>query len=301
MLAEQKGAVLRVMREQAFVTRLAEGMGERRLLRRGPVLKSLEVLRQCREEAGAFGAERLAVVATSAVRDAANPDRFCRPAGAILGVPVRVLRGRQEGEWTFAGITASKAWRTRKLLALDLGGGSIEFVLGRGDAIQRSRSLPLGCVRVREQFGLVHPLDPVQVAEARAFLAGRFQKLRPWLGKGVYVPVGAGGTMITLAMMLVWKDCFPGLAAVEGKKITRRQVEKLLGLVASMTLEEVRAVPGVPHDRADILAAGLLIYAAVLEAFGLGHVHAVTRGLRYGVWQKALAPEPVERVILPRG
>jgi exopolyphosphatase/guanosine-5'-triphosphate,3'-diphosphate pyrophosphatase len=299
MLGEQRGALLRVVREQAFVTRLAEGMGRDRHLKPGPVAKSLEILRQCRKAADAFGAAQLAVVATSAVRGAANPEAFCAPARAILGVPVRVLSGRKEGAWTFAGITASKAWRTRKLLALDLGGGSIEFALGRGEAVSRCRSLPLGCVRVREKFGLVQPLDPERLALARAFLVREFRRVKPWTGRGSYVPVGAGGTMVTLALMLVWRDRFPGLAAVEGKKIRRKQIEGLLEALAPMTLQEVRAIPGVPHDRADIITTGLLIYAAALEALALGHVHAVTRGLRYGVWQKALAPQPVERVILP--
>lgn len=299
MLGEQRGAVLRVARERAFVTRLAEGMGPDRRLKPGPVAKSLEILRQCRKAADAFGTSQLAVVATSAVRGAANPEMFCGPARAILGVPVRVLSGRREGAWTFAGITASKAWRAERLLALDLGGGSIEFALGRGESIERCRSLPLGCVRVREKFGLAHPFDPGQQARARAFLVREFRHVTSWIGRGGYVPVGAGGTMVTLALMLAWRDRFPGLAAVEGKKIRRKQVECLLEALAPMTLREVRAVPGVPHDRADIIATGLLVYAAVMEALALGHVHAVTRGLRYGVWQKALAPQPVERVILP--
>src|SRR5688572_23880055 len=93
MLAEQRGAVLKVVREQAFVTRLAEGMGPERRLQAGPVAKSLKILRQCRKEADAFGVQKLAVVATSAVRGAVNPEVFCVPARHLLGTPVRVITG----------------------------------------------------------------------------------------------------------------------------------------------------------------------------------------------------------------
>jgi exopolyphosphatase / guanosine-5'-triphosphate,3'-diphosphate pyrophosphatase len=145
-----------------------------------------------------LSAERIEIVATSAVRDASNASDFTSQILADTGVPVRVLSGEEEALLCFRSALAHFELGAGRSLVMDIGGGSLELVLAKDGLIERLASLPFGAVRMTERF-----LTPVVrargVRRLRAHVREGLKRAMPvkdWRGAQV---IGSGGTFTNLA------------------------------------------------------------------------------------------------------
>src|SRR5204862_2698013 len=133
------------------ITRLGEGVDERRKLLPSPIARVRNVLTDFRREAEELGAERTLAFATSAVRDAENGEAFLGEIEWSYGFATRLLSGGEEAQLTFRGAALGRDLADETLL-LDIGGGSTEFVVGDADGLRFHASLDLGSVRLTERF-----------------------------------------------------------------------------------------------------------------------------------------------------
>jgi len=197
------------------------------------------------------------------------------------------------------GTTSFKKWQKKDVVVIDVGGGSVEFVHGRAGKIIQCKSLPLGCVRVRDSLLSRQPADAESLAGALGILHEKMSRgFAKFIGLDCFL-LGSGGTMVTLAALQR-----PGRGAVdlqhlEGLALSKTGVESRLNRLARSTLQELQANPRIPPRRAEVLTAGCCVFYAALLALDAPSIHCTTRGLRYGVWQKMLAPKPYHTVRHP--
>ena len=170
LVADVNGALDEVVRRLA-ITRLGEGVDERRRLLPVPIARVRNVLSDYRRELEALGAERTLCIATSAVRDAENGEAFLGEIEWSYGFTTRLLSGDEEAELTLRGVGALEPGT----LVLDIGGGSTEVQVV-GSAVQES--LDVGCVRMTERFGEDVSGDPGARAGAAAQRASRAGRRR---------------------------------------------------------------------------------------------------------------------------
>jgi len=297
MLAEQRGGTLHIIKEKAVTTRLGASLALTGNICPQSAADTLKVLQRCKLEADAFGAEKIIAIGTSALRSAANSSIVLQPARSLLGTAIRIISGKLEGELVYAGATWTPRWRKKTTLVIDVGGGSVEFVLGRQGKVLKSISLPLGCVRIRDLFLQEQPPDPLGWQNAKLHLESEIKKR---VSRHVGVPVdcvGTGGTMLTLAMIhrrhpaSIWSEDLDGTA------VSRLELHQISRKLSEQSLTILQKNASIPKSRADIITAGSLIYASALEALHLDSIHCSTRGLRYGLWRKMLATRPITRMI----
>ena len=227
------------------------------------------------------------VIATSAARDARNQSELLDAITRASGLAVEIITGEQEAEWVYAGVRSDPQLAGQRLLILDVGGGSTEFILGDHERPQFSRSFPLGSVRLLEQQRPSDPPTPVELLRCRETLRAYFAEhirpvLAPALGEGLpgVRLVGTGGAATILARMEYALDKY-SRPAIEGARIPLASVERWMAQLWAMPLAERRTIVGLPKKRADVILAGLAIYEAVLKEFGFTEFHASTRGLRF--------------------
>jgi exopolyphosphatase/guanosine-5'-triphosphate,3'-diphosphate pyrophosphatase len=172
MLVSEVGAANALVRleDRATITRLGRGVDRTGRLDSVAVDGTLQALQEYRRCADTWFAEIVAV-GTSALRDAENRDDFLLPAQSILGVAVEVVAGEREAGLTFCGALEGRAAGADNLMGVDIGGGSTEFVLGKGNSIEHRVSVNLGSVRMHERCALAAPAGPRQVAALRAEIA----------------------------------------------------------------------------------------------------------------------------------
>jgi exopolyphosphatase / guanosine-5'-triphosphate,3'-diphosphate pyrophosphatase len=297
MLGYQEGSLLTIHREEAVTTRLGHKLALTGKICYASRLSTLKALRRCKREADQFGVEKIIAVGTSALRSATNRATVLEPAKKILGTPIRVISGKLEGELVYAGTTSYHHWQRRNIIVIDIGGGSVEFVYGTKGKLARVKSLPLGCVRVRD--ALLHdkqPVPPELLEAAISDLTNQMQRgFKDFIGLPAII-LTTGGTATTLTSLHCSGQPRVRVHQLEGIAIRHNELKNLLNFLATASLRRLRAHPRIPYRRADVITAGACALYAAMQVLNAKTVHCTTRGLRYGVWQKMLAPQPFKAV-----
>ncbi len=226
---------------------------------------------------------RTQLVATSAVRDAANGAEFRDRVRAATGHEIRILTGREEANGIGRGLTADAALADlRDFYVFDLGGGSLECLEFRDRQIQQEISLQLGCVRLTEKF--VRDPNAPFTHESRALIAAhvaatlRASSFR--LG-ATRAAVGTGGTVATVRAILGARS---GKKAEETEsRVTTAELVTLLDFLAPMSLEERKRVKGLPPARADVFPTALATIIALADAGSFAEFRHSFYNLRYGL------------------
>jgi len=262
------------------ITRLGEGVDERRKLLPLPIARVRNVLAEYRRELDAQGAERVLAIGTSAVRDAENGEAFLGEVEWSYGFASRLLTGEEEAELTRRGVANGREVGDGTLV-LDIGGGSTELITA-----DSRKSLDIGSVRLTERFLLS---DPPTRDELDA-CAGAVRKVLPALGPDS--AIGVAGTITSLAALELGRY---DPEEVHGYRLSREGVEAQLERLASLPLAERRELPGLEPERAPVIVGGAVIVDEVLRRYGLDELDVSERDLLHGAALEAAAlPVPEE-------
>jgi exopolyphosphatase/guanosine-5'-triphosphate,3'-diphosphate pyrophosphatase len=288
LVGDVTGDVVTPVLEQSRQTRLGRGLYTRHRLLPEPVAATAQAVAAFHALAREHGAGAVRAIATSAAREAANAETLVEAVRAAAGLEVEIITGEQEARWGFAGVMSDPRLRDQAVLLLDVGGGSTEFVLGRGHEVRLRQSHRLGAVRLLEELAPADPpaatdLTRGQRAVAIALETALAPALRPSLaefGAAAVRLVGTGGTATILAMMALSLTRFDR-DAVDGHVLTRDDVAERLAQLWSLPAARRRGIPGLPPERADVILTGVLIYDAVMACFGFDALRVTTRSLRF--------------------
>jgi exopolyphosphatase/guanosine-5'-triphosphate,3'-diphosphate pyrophosphatase len=279
--------------EESKQTRLGRGFYETHRLQPEPIAKTAKAVRTFAEMARELKATSIRVIATSAARDAVNPEELISAIETASTLPVEIISGEKEAEWAFHGVTTDPALAKQPLLLLDVGGGSTEFILGKGEHMHFRESFPLGTVRLMEKVPHSDPPQPEELARCldwlKTFLKTEVHpKLGPkmdWEKKvdaanaGLQL-VGTGGSVSILARMEMNAAEYDR-ARIEATRLSLDRVQWHVKHLWSMPLAERQEIVGLPRKRADVILTGAAIYEAVMEQFGFAELRVSTRGLRF--------------------
>jgi exopolyphosphatase/guanosine-5'-triphosphate,3'-diphosphate pyrophosphatase len=277
LVADVDGGSVDELHRETRITRLGEGVEARGRLLPLPIARARNVLSDYRRTAESLGAERILLVATSAVRDAENGEAFLGEIEWSYGFTTELLSGDDEAELTRRGVGELGS----TTLLVDLGGGSTELVLG-----DFYTSLPLGSVRFAERYGD----DPAASIEAARSL---LPDLEPKDALGV------AATITSLAALDLGLEEYDR-ERVPGHVLTRGGVRAQLERLTSLTLEQRRRVPALEPERASVIVAGAAILVAILEGYDLKTIRVSERDLLDGAALAAAElPEPEEGAAPP--
>jgi exopolyphosphatase / guanosine-5'-triphosphate,3'-diphosphate pyrophosphatase len=292
---------LRTLAEDREVTRLGTSVFDSGLISPDAMAVTLRALKRFQRAVQAHGVDQIRVVATSALRDARNGAAFQAWVKAETGWNMEIISGLEEGRLIHLGVTGAEPGTGGKVLLLDLGGGSCEITLSEHKRIKETVSLPLGAVRLTEQFLTADPAPPDGLARMRQFIARELRRAHRRIQPGkVALAIATSGTAAALS------DAFLA-GAKNGKSASRRagkprrladlgivptaSVRKLAAKLAKMSLPEREAVPGIGPRRAEIIVAGIQVYAELLENFALPGFRYSSLGLRDGILAQMLAAQ----------
>jgi exopolyphosphatase/guanosine-5'-triphosphate,3'-diphosphate pyrophosphatase len=280
--ASQK-TVARVIRDQAKIVRLGEGVDKNRQLQPAAMERTFECLKDYAQRVQSLGVapSQVVCVATSQARDAQNSQEFFEKIKNELGFSFRVISGEVEAKCTFLGALPA-GMDPNQAAVIDIGGGSTEMI-----ALHDRVSLDLGSVRYTERFLKSNPGTPVtddqfwacqdQIDQAIAGFES-WRKKQPKVGPLVAV----AGTATTLAAWHLGLTQFDA-QKVDSTILTRGDLHRMVEELKWRTVEERTQLPSMEPLRADVILAGALILWRTLELLHYPSCQVSTRGLRYGV------------------
>ena len=294
---------LRTLHEDREVTRLGESVFQAGVISPEAMASTIKALKRFHKAVQEHVVDRVRVVATSATRDALNAEAFRTRVKSSTGWTLEVISGLEEGRLIHLGVMAQEPDARKRTLLIDLGGGSCEITLSDEGRIQEMVSLPLGAVRLQQEFLRTDPPSKQDIGRLRQFIERELSRVDRKVGKPkVDVVLATSGTAAALAEA---SHALPAEGAIEkhvakavrGRKAqpaavletTTEAVRRLADRLLKMSNAQRAAVPGIGPKRSEIIVGGAQVYAGLLERTGLGGFRYSPLGLRDGVLAQMLA------------
>jgi exopolyphosphatase/guanosine-5'-triphosphate,3'-diphosphate pyrophosphatase len=274
------------------VTRLGEGLAASGRLGDTPMRRTTAMVTEYARRAKATGARALRIVATSAVRDAANGREFAVAVERATGQAVEIVSGEEEARLTIRGIVAGLGASQGTLLAFDIGGGSTEYILAHAGRVETAISLRLGVVPLSERFPFPARVDADRYRAMESEIRTRLGQELPHAVRVSGAPhlVGTAGTVTTLAALDLGLQAYDA-TRVQGHRLSRASLEKLRDRLCALTQDERGRLPCLEPGRADLIVPGVAIVLASLDVTQMEAIVASDWGLREGIMA-----ETVERL-----
>jgi len=292
---------LRTLHEDREVTRLGGSVFESGLVSPAAMANTIQALKRFQRAVQTHGVDQIRVVATSAMRDARNGAAFQAWVKAETGWNMEIISGLEEGRLIHLGVMSgdtAKSGLAGRVLLVDLGGGSCEITLSEKKRIKETISVPLGAVRLTQEFLTADPAPPEGLTRMRRWISRELRrahrKIHPASNSApsISVMIGTSGTAAALSDACAQPGKSAGRKASQSVAIApTKQVRRLANKLAKMTITEREAVQGIGPRRAEIIVAGSEVFAELLESFSLPGFQYSPLGLRDGILAQMLAEQ----------
>jgi exopolyphosphatase/guanosine-5'-triphosphate,3'-diphosphate pyrophosphatase len=281
-IARLQGGRLKKIHEDREVTRLGEGVFSGGLLSPESMSQTVRVLRRFNRAVQECGADSVKVLATAAMRDARNSRIFLEWVRSTTGWTIEIVSGLEEARLIHLGIVSSGRMDASSVLLVDLGGGSCELTLSRDGHLRDTVSLPLGAVRLTGEFLKHDPPRKSELKRLQGFVTREITRIQNRIKSArvgaVIATSGTAAALVGIASHLA-RPRKPRPATY----VTREMMRRIAKQITRLTLEQRQKVPGIGLRRAEIICAGALAYAELLERCHLPGFRYSALGLRDGI------------------
>src|SRR5262249_31815484 len=286
-IARLTGRRLKPLHEDREVTRLGESVFRTGFLSPEAMADTIEVLRRFHRSAQKLGADTVRVVATSALRDARNSRAFLEWVRSATGWKVEIISGLEEARLIHLGLVSSSRIGSSPILMIDLAGGSCELTISNDGHMRETVSSPLGAVRLTNEFLHHDPPRKGELERLRGFVAREVGRIAARISKArINTVIATSGTAASLAAVCQNLSKNAGVNSV-----TRSHMRRIEKVITRSTIEQRRKMPGIGPKRAEIIAAGAMVYAEILDRCQLRGFRYSPLGLRDGLLAQMAAEQ----------
>jgi exopolyphosphatase/guanosine-5'-triphosphate,3'-diphosphate pyrophosphatase len=280
----------RVLDDEKATVRLGEGLHDTGILSTAASERAIAALLRQKKIIDGYGVKGIEAVATSAVRKAANGKAFVAAVKAQTGVSVAIISGEEEAELVALSAFNNFDMEGARHLLVDIGGGSLELVTTVGRHVEGIFSLELGAVYLSETFLKGELPSAAAHNRLRRHIRKTLKQTFPGGTPAVNALIGSGGTITAIAAMVLAgrKEVF---GSAHGYEVLRSDVVHLLAMLLRKNLNELRSVPGLSPDRADIIVAGVTVIDELLEFCQCNLLKVNERGIREGLILRGLSKQ----------
>jgi exopolyphosphatase/guanosine-5'-triphosphate,3'-diphosphate pyrophosphatase len=271
-----EGGFRTLAREQVYVYLAEEGI---RTLGDAPFRRGIETLRRFRETIDRHGPARVKAVGTAALRTASNGQEFLETAQQEAGIEIEAISGDEEARLICHGVRLAVPLEERPMLIMDIGGGSVEYIVADRERMLWAQSLPIGVSVLFQTFQQNDPLTPEEIHRATAHLEAALAPVAE--AARVFAPValiGASGTFDVLERLLA-----PAPGASTWSELPVEGVRRAIDTLMRSTPEERAAMPEVPPVRAQPIALAMVLIEVSLRLSGCERVLYSQYALQHGL------------------
>jgi exopolyphosphatase/guanosine-5'-triphosphate,3'-diphosphate pyrophosphatase len=280
-IARLQAGRLRPLHEDREVTRLGEGAFRSGFLTPESMAETVKVLRRFHRATQQIVTDTVRVVATSALRDARNSQAFLEWVRSATGWRVEIISGVEEARLIHLGLVTSPRIDKSPALMIDLGGGSCELTVTQGGHIRDAVSVPLGAVRLTDEFLRHDPVRKGEIKRLRGFVAREVDRIAARIAAArVKNVIATSGTAAALAAVATH------LRRGGNRQrtiVSRTEMTRIAKRLARLPVAERRKIEGIGPRRAEIIVAGAMVYHELMERCHLKAFRYSPLGLRDGI------------------
>jgi exopolyphosphatase/guanosine-5'-triphosphate,3'-diphosphate pyrophosphatase len=277
------GSELRVLASERVVTRLGESVFHNGVIAPEAMELSCSVLTRMAQQYQKLDVVGVRAVATSAVRDSRNQVEFVERASLAIGAPVEIISGREEARLIHLGVQARWPHPNRRLLIVDIGGGSAELISSENGRMRDSFSKPLGAVRLREIFLQSDPPLPTELHQMHEYIEEKLAGVGQRFGTAHWDRVV--GTSATASALVCAVNRIPRTKRDQADRMraSAHEVRRLYKKLSTLDLAGRRKLTGIGPKRAEIIVPGIAVILRVFEDLRLPCLYYSVAGVRDGI------------------
>lgn len=273
-----------ILGREKEIVRLGSGSSDMKHLHEDAMLRGIETLKKFKGLADSAGA-KVRAIATSAVREAVNQNDFIKRVNESTGIKVEIASGVEEARYIYLGVLQALPVFNSRILLVDIGGGSTEFLIGHKKEIAYDNSLKLGAIRLTQRFFQDKEIETKQVKACRQFISGYMSPVTRESAKYKYeIAVGSSGTIMNLANIISFKRGGNAETRLNNFSFTKDELFEAVDEILEAKTEKQRLkIPGLDADRADIITAGALILEQIFKELKVKEMIVSEYALREGI------------------
>lgn len=276
-----------VLTKDKEVVRLGNASNDMKYISEDAMQRGVSVLKRFKLVCQSFEVQKIRAVATSATREALNKDEFINRVRHETGIEIEVISGNEEARLIYLGALQALPIYNEKVLLIDIGGGSTEFLIGKRGNIKYANSIKLGAVRMTQKFFPDDKIKKSAIDDARLFVKGVITQITREIKNEEYdLVVGTSGTITNIGFILRADNKFEYEDAINMNKYSydRNGLEAAVKRILKADTHNDRLkIPGLDPKRADIITAGAIILEQIFEELKLKKLTISNFALREGI------------------
>ena len=285
LIAEIKAGAIVEHRKIQIPVKIGEGGINQQLIAPTAYQRGLNALKIFRETLSEFGIEKATAFATSAIRDAQNGDLFIADAKQLHQIEIVTISGEKEAELIYKGVSHSFNLPNENVLVMDIGGGSVEFIIGKKDTILWKKSYPIGAARLIDRFHKTDPISNQELVTLQSYLIHNMKELRDALQLfPATTLIGSAGSFETLVEVLK-KDLQIPLINL-GETADEIPLEAFLSFYETITTRNFvdrTKLHGMADFRVEMIVVATILMDVVIKRFDIHKLIASHYSLKEGV------------------
>lgn len=274
----------RVLDREAEMVRLGAGTLATGMLSAEAMDRAVTIVRAYGRLAKIHKVEEVVALATSAIREAGNGEDLLDRIGRKTGIWPKAIPGEEEGRLVHLAALHSVRTLGRRVLVIDLGGGSAEVVLGRASGLDVCASLKLGVLRMTEEFLRSDPVGAKEEKRLVAHVRAAVESIAPKVRRlGFERAVGTSGTVLALARLAILAERGQRPDTLHHATVTAESLRAVRRRLLEVDLRRRRKLPAMDRRRADLLPAGAIVLDTILATLGVAELTLSEWALREGI------------------
>jgi exopolyphosphatase/guanosine-5'-triphosphate,3'-diphosphate pyrophosphatase len=295
LIAETNGTTIQSVYAEKLPVRIGKGGINQGIISEDACGRALEAMKAFREKIREFGIEKIHATATSAFRNAKNGLELAEKIRLATGISISIISGDREAELIYYGVREALSLGEKISLIVDIGGGSVEFILANDTTIFWKGSFEIGGQRLMELFQKSDPIRQEEITELRAYLSEKLEALdKALINFPVDTLVGSSGSFDTFSEIDLRKKGFD--YSIETKKEYKISLPDFHHIYQELINKERASrmqIPGMIELRVDmIVVAGVLIHF-ILEKYDIKTLRVSTFALKEGVMSRIVKGETI--------
>ncbi len=274
------GEVKEVLLDKGEITKLGEGLNTTGVLSEEAQERTLKVMEEFKTLLDKYNVDNYYAVGTAALREAKNSKEFLDKVKEKTGIVINVIPGEEEARLSFMAVVGGLNLKDKDTVIIDIGGGSTEFIFGRGTEILDRFSTKLGALKLTENYLKSDPVKDEEFNALMDYLKGELQSVNPPSNNPFLV--GMGGTMTNLSAIKHKLEKYDP-KVVQGSHISLSELEDIIADIKSRTIEDRKNIKGLQPKRAEVILAGTAILKAIMDRIGADKITISDMGLRHGL------------------
>jgi exopolyphosphatase/guanosine-5'-triphosphate,3'-diphosphate pyrophosphatase len=284
MLAEIDNGEYTILSKEKTTVKIGEGGIEKRIITEEASRRALNCIQSFSDKIQTSNIENVYAYATSAFRNATNGTELRDRIADKTGIHIQIIPGDEEARLIYDGVRLALNMGEETALVMDIGGGSVEFIIGNHKEIKWKQSFEIGAQRLLDRFYHSDPISQDSIQDLMNYLNEYLLPLKTAMTEYTpYILVGASGTFDTLSAIYCLQEGIHTSREDPEQPLTLSGFERIYSDIISFTREERLNIPGMVDMRVDMIVVASCLIEFVLRNFSIQQIRVSQFALKEGV------------------